>query len=110
MARKVPKCRLTLVPICVVPSNTFTVLLASAEPLSTATWEAASADEDVDMTSVGATGATLSTTTVLTVEAGLVPVDVVAVAENLWLPSVKEPLVKLQWLSLIHISEPTRPY
>ena len=64
----------------VVPSNTVTVLLASAFPVRTSTCVLARVDAEVDAAIVGADGATVSIVTANAPEALLVPPEFVAVA------------------------------
>ena len=68
------------VPILFVPSNTATVLPASAVPVRTSTCVLARVAAGVDAAIVGVDGATVSTVTASAVEAPLAPPDVVAVA------------------------------
>src|ERR1700749_956255 len=71
------------VPTCVVPSNTVTVLLASAVPVI---WTSVVPLTIEAAVSTGAFGATVSIVTANADDAALVPPEVVSVAVKLWLP------------------------
>ena len=83
-----PRCRSRVaVPSCVVPSNTFTVLLASAVPLSVTTL----VGETELLLITGAVGATVSIVTLSADDAALVVPDTVSVAVKLCVPFAKAP-------------------
>ena len=77
------------VPSCVVPSNTVTVLLASAVPFRVTTL----VDETELLLITGAAGATVSTVTLSAADAALVVPDTVSVAVKLWAPFARVPVV-----------------
>ena len=91
------------VPSCVVPSNTVTVLLASAVPFRVTTL----AGETELLLITGADGATVSTVTARAADAALVVPDTVSVAVKLCVPFDKVPVAKLQAPLLFAVTVPS---
>src|SRR6185437_15566218 len=88
----IPLVSATVVPILVVPSNTLTVLLVSAVPVSSTSFVFTTAS----LTITGAPGATVSTVTASAAEIALVlPPTSVSVAVRLWAPSLSAAVMKL---------------
>ena len=91
-------------PSCVVPSNTVTVLLASAVPFRVTTL----AGETELLLITGAAGATVSTVTAKAADAALVVPDTVSVAVKLCVPFDKVPVAKLHAPLPLAVAVPSR--